>query len=222
MGTVFDDFSLRRHEMVETLRRYGISNPRVLEAFATVERHRFFPEEGRAYAYDDTAYPIGYGQTISQPFTVAYMTSLLVERASEGKVLEVGTGSGYQAALLDALGYRVWTIERVPALAEQARRRFEEMALPIVSRQGDGSLGWPEEAPFEGIIVTAGAPVEPMALSGQLADGGCMVIPVGDHAVQWMTVLTRRGGSFETERFQQFAFVPLIGREGWDEYPEER
>ncbi|TCD47994.1 protein-L-isoaspartate(D-aspartate) O-methyltransferase [Chlorobium sp. N1] len=212
--SVFDGL---RREMVEGLRRSGISNQRVLEAFLEVRRHLFFPEGDRDHAYDNLAWPIGHGQTISQPYTVAYMTSLLAERVPSGRVLEIGTGSGYQSAILDAMGYRVYTVERVPELYRLALRRFRQFGLPVEARLGDGSLGWEDEAPFEGVIVTAAAPKEPEALLRQLSDGGCLVIPLGSLAVQQMTLITRRGEAFERERYHEFAFVPLIGREGWKE-----
>jgi len=205
-----------RQEMVAELELYGIKNARVLDAFRKVRRHLFVEEESRPFAYSDSAMPIGFGQTISQPFTVAYMTSLLVERRPSGKVLEIGTGSGYQAAILDALGYLVFTIERIEGLYEAAGQVLDALGLPVQRRLGDGTLGWPEEAPFDGIIVTAAAPQEPHTLMSQLADGGVLVIPLGDLASQQMTVIQRRGERFEREIFQSFAFVPLCGREGWE------
>jgi protein-L-isoaspartate(D-aspartate) O-methyltransferase len=206
----------RRLEMVETLKHYGIDNRRVLDAFVKVERHLFF-EEGAEFAYSDCAYPIGFGQTISQPFTVAYMTTLLLERVPSGKVLEIGTGSGYQAAILDALGYRVYTLERIAELEERAEKLFSRLGLDIGCRLADGTLGWPEKAPFDGIMVTAGAPKVPGPLLWQLAENGCMVIPLGEYASQQMTVIKRHGDEFEREVFQHFVFVPLVGREGWDD-----
>ncbi|NTV97681.1 MAG: protein-L-isoaspartate(D-aspartate) O-methyltransferase [Chlorobiaceae bacterium] len=207
----------QRLEMVETLKQYGIDNRKVLDAFLTVERHRFFDGETAAFAYSDCAYPIGFGQTISQPYTVAYMTTLLAERVPSGKVLEIGTGSGYQAAILDALGYEVYTLERIVGLKERACRVFDELGLNISCRLGDGTLGWDEEAPFDGIMVTAAAPKLPGPLLAQLADNGCMVIPLGTYESQQMTVLMKRGENFEKEVFQHFVFVPLVGKEGWDD-----
>ena len=207
----------RRQEMVRQLRRYGINNSRVLEAFLAVERHLFFDPESRDYAYDDCAFPIGCGQTISQPFTVAYMTSMLVERCPAGKILEVGTGSGYQAAILDYMGYSVYTIERIPELLKRSSEVFSVLGLKIHQRLGDGSLGWSDHAPYKGIIVTAGAPEPPSSLLEQLADNGVMIIPIGGSVGQRMTVVTRSGGRLERESFHAFAFVPLIGREGWGE-----
>ena len=209
------DMARERREMVAQLELYGIRNARVLDAFRAVRRHLFVDAESRPYAYTDGAMQIGFGQTISQPYTVAYMTSLLVERRPSGKVLEIGTGSGYQAAILDALGYEVFTIERIAGLHEAAGRVFDALELPVHRRLGDGTLGWPEEAPFDGIIVTAAAPREPRTLMNQLADGGVLVVPVGDLGSQQMTVIRRVGERFEHELFHSFAFVPLCGREGW-------
>ncbi|TLU82087.1 MAG: protein-L-isoaspartate(D-aspartate) O-methyltransferase [Chlorobium sp.] len=207
---------LSRVEMVETLRQYGIDNRKVLDAFLQVKRHLFFEGDTIDFAYNDCAYPIGFGQTISQPYTVAYMTTLLLERVPSGKVLEIGTGSGYQAAILDALGYSVYTIERIPELKERAEDIFLRLGLDIACSLRDGTLGWPEEAPFDGIIVTAGAPKEPGPLLGQLAENGCMVIPLGSHDSQQMTVIRRHGGAYSREAFHHFVFVPLVGKEGWD------
>ena len=206
---------LRRREMVETLKRYGIADRRVLAAFLEGPRHLFFDAAAQDLAYNDRAYPIGYGQTISQPYTVAYMTTLLVERCSSGKVLEIGTGSGYQAAILDVLGYSVFTVERVAKLYERTGALFKKLGLHISCRFGDGSLGWMDEAPFDGMMITAGAPKEPESLMDQLAPDGCMVLPIGDFCSQQMTVISRSGNDFRKEVFQQFSFVPLVGKEGW-------
>jgi protein-L-isoaspartate(D-aspartate) O-methyltransferase len=207
----------QRMEMVETLRKYGIDNQRVLDAFLEVERHRFFEGDTVVFAYSDCAYPIGFGQTISQPFTVAYMTSLLVERIPSGKVLEIGTGSGYQAAILDALGYEVYTVERISGLMERAAQVFASLELDISCCLGDGTLGWKEKSPFDGIMVTAAAPKLPGPLLDQLAENGCMVIPLGEYESQQMTVIRKHGENIEKEVFQHFVFVPLLGREGWNE-----
>ena len=209
--------NLKRREMVETLKLYGIVNHRVLNAFLEVPRHLFFDADAVDCAYNDGAYPLGFGQTISQPYTVAFMTSLLVERCSSGKVLEIGTGSGYQAAILDALGYSVYTVERIFELYERAEKLFSRFGLNITCRFGDGTLGWIEEAPFDAIVVTAGAPKEPESLLRQLAEKGCMVIPLGNSESQQMTVFQRKGSDFIKECFQHFTFVPLIGREGWND-----
>jgi len=208
--------SLRRREMVETLKRYGIANRRVLDAFLEVPRHLFFEGEAVDCAYNDGAYPIGFGQTISQPYTVAFMTTLLVERSPSGRVLEIGTGSGYQAAILDALGYSVFSMERIFELHERAKKLISRLGLHVVCRHGDGTLGWMEHAPFDGIMVTAGAPGEPESLMRQLAEKGCMVVPIGGNGSQQMTVIQRDEGGFKRELFEYFSFVPLIGREGWE------
>lgn len=211
-GRIYRD---RRYEMVEQLKRYGITNTRVLEAFLSVERHLFFDPENREHAYDDCAFPIGCGQTISQPYTVAYMTSMLVERCPSGTVLEIGTGSGYQAAILDFMGYSVYTVERIPELFRRSLGVFKALGLKIHQHLGDGTLGWKDEAPFNGIIVTAGAPDPPPTLLEQLADNGVMIIPIGGSTGQQMTVITRSRNTLQQEAFHSFAFVPLIGREGW-------
>jgi len=209
--------AMKRMEMVQSLRQKGLVNEQVLDAMQRVERHRFVNRESSVSAYEDSAYPIGYGQTISQPYTVAYMTTLLLERCPPpGKILEIGTGSGYQAAILDALGYRVYSVERIPELHDRVVGLFKRLGLAISCRVGDGSLGWEEKAPFDGIIVTAAAPRCPEHLLEQLGDNGCLVIPVGEQNMQQMTVYRRVGERFEKELFHHFAFVPLIGREGWN------
>ncbi len=211
------DYEAGRQAMVSQLIRYGITDERVLEAFLRVPRHLFFDSADRRFAYDDAAFPIGFGQTISQPFTVAYMTSMLSERCPSGKVLEIGTGSGYQAAILDAMGYRVYTIERIEGLHDRAGMVLGRLSPDVHRMLGDGSLGWPSEAPFDSIIVTAGAPDVPHSLTAQLTDGGCLIIPVGGSEGQRMTVVTKKGEALEREVYDVFAFVPLIGREGWHE-----
>ena len=209
-------YSLKRQEMVETLKRYGIANRRVLDAFLEVPRHLFFEREALDCAYNDGAYPIGFGQTISQPYTVAFMTTLLVERSPSGKVLEIGTGSGYQAAILDALGYSVFSVERIFELHERAKKLISRLGLGVACRFGDGTLGWMDEAPFDGIVVTAGAPGEPESLMNQLTERGSLVVPIGGNGSQQMTVIQRKGNDFKRELFEYFTFVPLVGREGWD------
>lgn len=215
---VADRFSRERAEMVERqLRRRGISNERVLAAMALVPREEFVPPGLAGRAYEDGPLPIGYGQTISQPYMVALMTQLLDPQGGS-RVLEVGCGSGYQAAVLAALGAEVFSVERVPELARQAAERLERLGYPVRVRVGDGTLGWPEEAPFDGIIVTAGAPEVPPSLLAQLADGGRLVIPVGPGAVQELVVVTRRGEEFDRRGVCSCMFVPLVGKEG---HPEE-
>ncbi len=210
------DYDRMRAAMVEAqIRRRGIGDPRVLAALARVPRHEFVPENLRAMAYDDTPLPIGGGQTISQPYMVALMTEALGLQGGE-KVLEVGTGSGYQAAVLAELGCHVISVERDPDLAEQAARRLERLGYDVRVVVGDGTLGVPEEAPFQAILVTAGAPRVPPSLEAQLhPEGGVLVIPVGDRGVQELLRLTRWGGRVLREGLGGCRFVPLVGKEGW-------
>lgn len=206
-----------RREMVERhLRARGIRDPRVLEAMGRLERHRFVDGPLMSQAYQDRALPIGHGQTISQPWIVAHMTEAL-ELAGDERVLEVGTGSGYQAALLALLCAKVYTVERHSELLARARRVFDELGLDnIVSRRGDGSIGWPQEGPFDRILVTAGAPAVPESLARQLSVGGRMVLPVGDRREQELKIIDRLSdSSFRGRSVGACAFVPLLGKEGW-------
>lgn len=216
MSTAFSNrqFDLARHQLVDLLRKKGISDEAVLDAVAVIPRHAFVQDVFQSKAYDDSALPIACQQTISQPFTVAFMTQLLQVRRGH-KVLEIGTGSGYQACILAHMGARVFTIERHFDLLEQARRRMETLGYNIASKVGDGSIGWSQFAPFDGIIVTAGAPDVPQSLLRQLAEGGRLVIPVGDQATQDMIVVQRFGDEFAHTRHAGFKFVPLVGKEGW-------
>jgi protein-L-isoaspartate(D-aspartate) O-methyltransferase len=210
------DAATARSEMVERqLRRRGITDERVLGAMAKVPREAFVPERLREYAYDDGALPIGHGQTISQPFVVATICSLLALRGTE-RVLDVGTGSGYQAAVLAELAADVVTIERIPELAEEARGRFLEAGYPQVeARVGDGSLGVPDQAPFDAVAVAAAAPTVPPALYEQLADDGRLVVPRGTRWGQEL-VLVVRGPDGPVERISiPVRFVPLLGDEGF-------
>jgi protein-L-isoaspartate(D-aspartate) O-methyltransferase len=201
-------------EMIDNLRQRGISDERVLDAMAIVDRKHFVQDAFSARAYDDSALPIGHAQTISQPFTVAFMTqSVCVEPGH--KILEVGTGSGYQAALLAAMGARVFTIERHMDLLTIARKRFEQTGYNVASKCGDGTIGWKEFAPYNGIIVTAGGPEVPPALPDQLADGGILVIPIGSLEIQNLHIIERRNDSYSTHVIEGFKFVPLIGKRGW-------
>lgn len=206
-----------RREMVERhLAARGIHDRRVLDGMLRLERHLFVDGPMMSRAYEDRALPIGQGQTISQPWIVALMTQALELDGSE-RVLEVGTGSGYQAALLSLLCDRVYTIERHSELLARARRVFDELGLVnIVSRRGDGSIGWATEAPFDRIIVTAGAPKVPEALARQLTVGGRLVLPVGDRREQELKVVDRLSESaFRGRTVAACAFVPLLGKEGW-------
>ena len=218
---LFDTYRHRgqRRALAEALRQRGIRDERVLLALATVPRHLFFAPEFEAHAYQDKAFPIGEGQTISQPYTVAYQTELLQVRPGH-RVLEIGTGSGYQCAVLLLLTPHVCSIELSPVLFERTRQRLlghpELGAVDAELYCGDGSLGLPHRAPFDRILVTAGAPAPPPALLRQLTVGGRLVIPVGDAQSQRMMRITRESEvSFVREEFEQFRFVPLKGKEGW-------
>jgi protein-L-isoaspartate(D-aspartate) O-methyltransferase len=207
-------FDLEKEEMLSLLKDRGITDARLLRAMAAVERHLFVPEPFTNRAYEDSALPIGKGQTISQPYTVALMTQALGVKEGD-KVLEVGTGSGYQAVILAEMGARVFTIERNLDLLAVARKVFDRLNCRIAAKGGDGTVGWHEFAPFDGIIVTAGAPSIPQPLLNQLTDGGKLVIPVGDLELQSLIVCTRHGEKFERKEIEGFKFVPLIGKMGW-------
>lgn len=211
-------FERERLRMVdEQLRRRGINEPRLLQAMLKVPRHRFVPPEHRHLAYVDGPLPIGAGQTISQPYIVALMTQLLLLEGNE-KVLEVGTGSGYQAAILAELTREVHTIERHAELAEGAKRILKELGYQNIHvHVGDGSLGLAEFAPYQAILVTAAAPKAPPALLEQLDEGGRLVIPVGGQWGQMLERWTRCGQRYEQEEFVPVAFVPLRGEAGWKE-----
>lgn len=201
--------------LARSLRRRGIHDPRVLEAFARVPRELFVPEEVRRQAYADRALPIGSGQTISQPFMVATIVAALGLDGHE-RVLDVGTGSGYQAAVLAELAREVVTIERVPQLAEGARRTLAEAGYGRVEVYvGDGTLGVPERAPFDAIAVAAAAPAVPAALYEQLAPGGRLAVPVGSRREQWLEVVERGEDGPLRRRTVPCRFVPLLGREGF-------
>lgn len=212
------EFELLRNEMVETqLIPRGIFDKRVLEAMRKVPRHRFVTEEERTVAYEDCALPIGEGQTISQPYMVAIMTELLNLQGEE-KILEIGTGSGYQAAILGRLAKKVYTIERVDTLAERASALFKNLDYSNVEvLVGDGTLGYEKEAPFDGIIITAGCPEIPRPLIDQLSDGGRLVLPLGDRFHQTLTIVTKQGVEIFTEESIGCVFVPLVGKHGWSE-----
>jgi protein-L-isoaspartate(D-aspartate) O-methyltransferase len=208
-------YESEREELVKKISLKGITDKNVLKAIEEVERHKFVPEAMKHHAYNDVALPIGHGQTISQPYTVAFMTQVL--KASPGdKVLEIGTGSGYQAAILNRMGMEVYSIERNVDIFYRTRKLFDELGLRINTKCGDGTLGWEEYSPFDGIIVTAGSPTIPGSLKKQVAPGGRIVIPVGDKTSQRLKILIKlEEDNFDIEDIPEFAFVPLIGREGW-------
>ena len=213
-----DRTSDARARMVEAqLRARDIKDPRVLAAMAAVPREAFVPDRERAAAYQDGPLPIGAGQTISQPYMVARMTELIHVAAGE-RVLEVGTGSGYQAAILAELGCRVTSIEREPDLAAGAAARLAELGYAdrVEVRTGDGTLGAPDLAPLDAIVVAAAAPGIPDALREQLGDGRRMVIPVGTRRAQQLIVVERHGDEWREWSDGPCVFVPLIGEAGWD------
>ncbi len=211
------DFKNMRENMVESqLVPRGISDPSVLEAFGKVERHRFVPEEFMDSSYADHPLPIGSGQTISQPYIVALMTESLRIEAGE-KVLEVGTGSGYQTAILAELASKVYSVERIPALAERAAEVLKELGynnIEIAVR--DGSMGLAEHAPYDAIMVTASCPGRPETLLKQLADKGRLVAPIGGAFGQILTLFEKRNDRIEPREICGCVFVPLIGKEGWN------
>ncbi len=210
-------FDINRERMIEEqLIPRGIQDPRVLDAMRRVPRHLFVADAMQAQAYGDFPLPIGVGQTISQPYVVALMTQALHLRGTE-KILEIGTGSGYQAAILSRLCLKVYTVERIDSLVSRARKVFDRLRYHnIVSRIDDGTAGWPSEAPFDGILVTAGGPHIPEPLLEQLADPGYLVMPVGPQdAAQALQVVEKREGLISMQALEQVRFVDLIGAHGW-------
>jgi len=215
-----DDFAIRRRQMVERqILPRGITDERVLAVMADLPRHLFVEEALQGKAYSDNALPIGARQTISQPYIVAVMSQLLKVGPAD-RVLEIGTGSGYQTALLAGLAGSVYTVERLRPLSMKARQILRQLGIDNVHfRVGDGTAGWPEEAPFTRIVVTAGAPAVPAPLLAQLETGGRLVIPVGDEKQQVLQVVIRGPSGFRTERYDECVFVKLIGQEGWHDEP---
>jgi protein-L-isoaspartate(D-aspartate) O-methyltransferase len=215
------DCSPQRAEMIEKqLRRRGIEDNCVLGAMLAVPRHEFVPEELRARAYEDAPLPIGSGQTISQPYIVAAMTAALHLRPTD-RALEIGTGCGYQAAVLSLLAKEVFTIERRAELASAAAEGLERLGyLNVHVHCGDGTLGLPEFAPFDGILVAAAAPAVPQPLLAQLAEGGRMIIPVGDADNQELQLIEKRAGKLSTKAMEGCRFVPLVGYHAWQKPPE--
>ncbi len=212
------DFDAARERMVrDQLERRQITNRRVLDVMRKVPRHEFAPPHLAEIAYADRPQSIGEGQTISQPYMVALMTQTL-DPQPDHRVLEVGLGSGYQAAILAELAHHVYTIERIESLANQARATLERLGYKNISVYvGDGTLGLPEQAPFDGIMVTAGAPELPGPLVEQLAEGGRIVCPVGDRLAQSLIAGVKSGGRLEQRSICSCVFVPLIGQYGWRE-----
>ena len=209
-------FAEQRAWMVQhQLEAWGIADPRVLDAMRRVPRELFVPDNERDAAYYDGALPIGEGQTISQPFVVATMTEVLRLRGDE-KALEIGTGSGYQTAVLSLLAHQVYTVERIARLSHQAQETLARCGAGNVHfLVGDGSLGWPEHAPYDAILVTCAAPAVPQPLVEQLADGGRLIVPVGPRGYQDLVLVRRTGENVTQDRLSPVAFVPLIGQHGW-------
>jgi len=200
-----------RDRLVARLKDQGIKNVSVLAVIRDLPRHLFVDEALASRAYEDTALPIGHGQTISQPFIVARMTEILLEGLPKNKVLEVGTGSGYQTAVLSQLVERVFSVERISPLQNQARERFYQLKLNNIRlKHSDGSWGWEENAPYDGIIVTCAPEQIPEGLLRQLAPGGRLVIPVGGSSGQSLRVIDRNGNSFEETELDAVSFVPLL------------
>lgn len=201
--------------VTEQIRARGVSDPRTLDALLEVPRHMFVDDAMGARAYGDFPLPIASGQTISQPYIVAYMTEALQLNGSE-RVLEVGTGSGYQAAVLSRLCQQVYTVERINTLLASARKAFDSLKyFNIIAKLDDGTLGWPENGPYDAIIVTAGGPEIPAPLIDQLADPGRLVIPVGNQDIQELQLLTKKDGEVQVENLASVRFVDLIGAHGW-------
>ncbi len=206
-----------REEMVKTqVEARGVTDPNVITAMRVIPRHEFVSEAFVDQAYDDHPLPIGEQQTISQPYIVAEMTQAL-SLTTEDRVLELGTGSGYQAAILARIAYRVYTVERIHSLYLKARKLFDRLGYHnIVSRYADGTIGWQEESPFDAIIVTAGAPKVPPGLINQLAIGGRMILPVGNQSTQELVKLVRDEEGIHQTRLGGCRFVKLVGEHGWE------
>lgn len=212
---VTTEFRGARRRLIETLREQGVNDLAVLRAFDEVPRHAFVPSGVAHRAYEDSALPIGSGQTISQP-SVHGLSLQALRLTGRERVLEIGTGSAFQTALLSRLAEQVFSVERVPALFDRARELLQQLQVRNVSLLlGDGTLGWREYAPYDGIVVGAAAPDVPAAYAGQLAEGGRLVIPVGTREEQVLTVLTRRGAELERKELSPVRFVPLLGAQGW-------
>ncbi|MGH8197309.1 MAG: protein-L-isoaspartate(D-aspartate) O-methyltransferase [Steroidobacteraceae bacterium] len=201
-----------RERLIQRLVEQGIRDPRVLDRIRNVPRHLFVDEALSSRAYEDTALPIGHGQTISQPYVVARMTEAITIGGTPEKILEIGTGCGYQTAVLAPLAGKIYSIERIEALLERARKRLRELDIRNVRfKHGDGTDGWPSQAPFDGILLAAAPHALPQKLLDQLAEGGRLVAPVGPEGRQELLRLTRRGDQFLRERLGYVSFVPLLG-----------
>jgi protein-L-isoaspartate(D-aspartate) O-methyltransferase len=204
-----------RKRLARLIAQKGNFDPRIIKAIEDIPRHYFLDSAFAEQAYEDKAFSIGEGQTISQPYTVVYQTQLLEIKPGE-KVLEIGTGSGYQACVLAAIGAHVYSIERIKKLSDQAKIIIRHLGYPVKLFCGDGTLGMVKHAPYDKIIVTAAAPIVPKILLSQLKIGGKLVIPVGDYDSQQMLRITRTGpDTYSEEQFENFRFVPLIGEKGW-------
>ncbi|MFA7360513.1 MAG: protein-L-isoaspartate(D-aspartate) O-methyltransferase [Candidatus Kapaibacterium sp.] len=216
---VYSYFDLKREELIKVLIKSGIRDEKVINAFKKVRREYFVTPELKRLAYDNSALPISFNQTISQPYTVAFMTQLLDVKKG-GKILEIGTGSGYQAAILCELGADVYSVERIEHLYLEAKKILHDNRYKVKLKCSDGTLGWREHAPYDGIVVTAGSPELPDTLVKQLAVGGKLVIPIGDRDTQeiWQVIRVKEenGNEFlDIFKHKNFKFVPLIGKEGW-------
>jgi protein-L-isoaspartate(D-aspartate) O-methyltransferase len=215
--TAIDPWQAARDRMVETqISARGIRDERVMSAMRSVPRHIFVPESSRGAAYGDYPLPIGHGQTISQPYIVAMMTALLLIRPDD-RVLEIGAGSGYQAAILGTLAKEVLSIERIPEVARMAAENLSASGITTVKViVGDGTLGYPENAPYDGVLITAATHSIPPPLIDQLAEGGRLVAPVGSRDLQELIRLTKKGNDLTREFFGGVVFVPLLGKYGWE------
>ncbi len=208
-------YESEKHELINSLRKKGITDEKVLNAFLKVDRHLFVPDIMKHHAYTDVALPIGHEQTISQPYTVAFITQAM-ELTERLKILEIGTGSGFQAAILVQMGMKVYSIERQFDIYQRTQKLYDNLGIRAALIYGDGTIGWDEAAPYDRIIVTAGGPEVPKRLLKQLAVKGKMVIPVGDRNTQTMQIISKISDSeFDTKEIPNFKFVPLIGKEGW-------
>jgi protein-L-isoaspartate(D-aspartate) O-methyltransferase len=215
MASLNNHIKLRQQMVVQQIKARGVKDKKVLEAMAKVPRHLFVPPESQVYAYEDRPLCIGEGQTISQPYMVALMTECMELQGGE-KVLEVGTGSGYQTAILCEIAEMVYTIERHAVLLQEAEKILDELGYHnYKAKVGDGTVGWEEYSPFDGIIVTAGAPDIPPKLAEQLAEEGRLVIPVGYHGFQTLFKITKKGNKLKRYSITGCTFVPLIGEQGW-------